>query len=92
MHKTLKNKVAIQYRTGGQVGQDSVGGQGRAARWVKKAQSRVECTAWSKQQESHRSSHPWTHTHTPNDRRSDKVKDAWLPKHGDQQRDRPEAR
>lgn len=63
MHKTLKNKVTIQYRTGGQVGQDGMGGQGRAARWVIKVQSRVECTAWSKQQESHRASHPWTHTH-----------------------------
>lgn len=63
MHKTPKNKVTIQYRTGGQVGQDSVGGQGRAARWVKKVESGVERMTWSKQQESHQSSHPWTHTH-----------------------------
>lgn len=33
-----------------------------------------------------------THIHTPIDRLTDKMKDAWLAKHGDKQRDRPEAR
>lgn len=33
-----------------------------------------------------------THIHTPIDRLTDKMKAAWLAKHGDKQQDRPEAR